>query len=42
MVQSLNLRADGRRLLTYGESKDADLVLQSVRIEGNTTYFDAS
>ena len=42
MVQSLNLRADGRRLLTYGESKDSDLVLQSARIEGNTTYFDAS
>jgi len=42
MVQSLNLRADGRRLLTYGQSKDADLVLQSVRIEGNTTFFDAS
>ena len=42
MVQSLSLRADGRRLLTYGESKDSDLVLQSVRIEGNTTYFDAN
>jgi UDP-N-acetylmuramate--alanine ligase len=42
MVEKLNLRSDGRRLLTYGESKDADLVLQSIRIEGNTTYFDAS
>jgi UDP-N-acetylmuramate--alanine ligase len=42
MVQNLNLRADGRRLLTYGESRDADLVLQSIRIEGNTTYFDAN
>jgi len=42
MVQSLGLRADGRRLLTYGESTDCDLILQSVRIEGNTTYFDAS
>jgi UDP-N-acetylmuramate--alanine ligase len=29
-------------LLTYGESTDCDLILQSVRIEGNTTYFDAS
>src|SRR5689334_4740039 len=27
MVQRLNLRADGRRLLTYGESEDADLRL---------------
>ena len=42
MVQRLNLRADGRRLLTYGQSKDADLVLTSLRIEGSTTYFDAS
>jgi UDP-N-acetylmuramate--alanine ligase len=42
MVQRLALRADGRRLLTYGQSKDADIVLQSIRIEGSTTYFDAS
>ena len=42
MIQRLNLRADGRRLLTYGQSKDADLILESVRISGNTTYFDAS
>jgi UDP-N-acetylmuramate--alanine ligase len=41
MVQRLGLRADGRRLLTYGQSKDADIVLQSIRIEGSTTYFDA-
>lgn len=42
MIERLNLRADGRRLLTYGQSQDADLVLQSIRIEGNTTYFDAT
>ena len=42
MVQCLNLRANGRCLLTYGESSDADLWLTSVRIIGNTTYFDAS
>ncbi|HML31012.1 MAG TPA: UDP-N-acetylmuramate--L-alanine ligase, partial [Hyphomicrobium sp.] len=42
MVQRLNLRADGRRLLTYGQSEDADLRLTAVRIIGNTTYFDAS
>lgn len=41
MVQRLNLRADGRRLLTYGQSADADLVLQAVRIDGHTTTFDA-
>jgi UDP-N-acetylmuramate--alanine ligase len=41
MVQRLNLRADGRRLLTYGQSTDADLVLQAVRIDGHTTTFDA-
>jgi UDP-N-acetylmuramate--alanine ligase len=42
MVGRLNLREDGRRLLTYGKSPDADIVLQSLRIEGNTTYFDAA
>ena len=42
LIQRLNLRGDGRRLLTYGTSADADLVLDSVRIEGNTTIFDAS
>jgi UDP-N-acetylmuramate--alanine ligase len=42
MIQSLNLRADGRRLLTYGQSEDADLRLTSVRIVGSTTHFDAS
>ncbi len=42
MVSRLNLREDGRRLLTYGKSADADIVLENVRIEGNTTYFDAA
>ena len=41
MINRLNLRADGRRLLTYGVSKDADLILENVRIEGNSTRFDA-
>ena len=41
MVERLQLRSDGRRLLTYGERQDADLVLRNVRIEGNTTHFDA-
>ncbi|MBA2126561.1 UDP-N-acetylmuramate--L-alanine ligase [Hyphomicrobium methylovorum] len=42
LVERLNLRADGRRLLTYGESADADLVLKGIRIEGNTAVFDAT
>ena len=42
MVGRLELRRDGRRLLTYGASKDADIVLDNIKIEGNTTIFDAS
>ncbi|HMN37041.1 MAG TPA: UDP-N-acetylmuramate--L-alanine ligase [Hyphomicrobium sp.] len=41
MVMRLGLRADGRRLLTYGVSRDADLVLENVRIDGTLTRFDA-
>jgi len=41
MVMRLGLRADGRRLLTYGASRDADLVLENVRIDGAMTLFDA-
>ena len=41
MVQRLDLRRDGRRLLTYGTSQGADLVLASVRVEGHRTIFDA-
>jgi len=41
MVQRLELRRDGRRLLTYGTSQGADLVLGSVRVEGHRTIFDA-
>ena len=40
LTGELGLRTDGRRLLTYGTAKDADLVLQNVRIEGATTKFD--
>lgn len=42
MVQRLGLRTDGRRLLTYGARDDADIVLGRVRIEGNTTTFNAA
>lgn len=41
MVGRLELRRDGRRLLTYGVSKDADIILENVRIDGGTTTFDA-
>ena len=34
MVDQLGLRSDGRRMLTYGASKDADLILENVRIDG--------
>ena len=42
MVQRLELRRDGRRLLTYGTSPDADIKLENVRIDGGTTTFDAT
>ena len=42
MIERLNLRRDGRRLLTYGTSADADLRLHQVRIEGRNTIFDAA
>jgi len=41
MIESLELRHDGRRLLTYGTTSGADLVLKSARVEGAQTYFDA-
>jgi UDP-N-acetylmuramate--alanine ligase len=41
MIGRLGLRREGRRLLTYGTSGDADLVLTSARVEGNRTLFDA-
>ena len=41
MVDRLNLRTDGRRLLTYGWSEDADLRLTAVRFDQGATLFDA-
>ena len=41
MIERLDLKRDGRRLLTYGTKADADLILKSSRVEGGTTYFDA-
>jgi UDP-N-acetylmuramate--alanine ligase len=41
MLVRLNLRRDGRRLLTYGRDPGADLVLEGLRVEGANTIFDA-
>jgi UDP-N-acetylmuramate--alanine ligase len=41
MLERLELRRDGRRLLTYGTTPGADLLLKSARVEGSQTYFDA-
>ncbi|MEM1306834.1 MAG: UDP-N-acetylmuramate--L-alanine ligase, partial [Pseudomonadota bacterium] len=41
MIDRLNLRRDGRRMVTYGTSSDADIVLTDVEIEGQTTVFSA-
>ena len=42
MVQRLELRRDGRRLLTYGTTDDVDLRLDDVRLDGRSTTFDAT
>ena len=42
MIAKLDLRSDGRRLLTYGVHADADLRLLDARIEGRMTIFDAA
>jgi UDP-N-acetylmuramate--alanine ligase len=41
MIERLELRRDGRRLVTYGTTADADIVLKSTRVEGTSTFFDA-
>ena len=41
LIERLQLRRDGRRLLTYGTGKTADLVLKIARIDGGMTVFDA-
>jgi UDP-N-acetylmuramate--alanine ligase len=42
MVDRLKLRADGRPLLTYGSTPGADLVLDGVGFDGQSTVFDAT
>ena len=41
MLEQLELRRNGRRLLTYGTHPGADLLLQQARVEGAHTVFDA-
>jgi UDP-N-acetylmuramate--alanine ligase len=41
MIERLGLRRDGRRLLTYGTSPEADLRLLNARVDGVNTVFDA-
>jgi UDP-N-acetylmuramate--alanine ligase len=41
MIERLQLRRDGRRLLTYGTTPGADLVLKSVHAQGASTVLDA-
>jgi len=41
MLERLELRRNGRRLLTYGTTRDADLVLTSARVDGAATIFEA-
>src|SRR5262245_22416295 len=41
LIERLQLRRDGRRLLTYGTTPGADLLLKSVCVEGGATVFDA-
>jgi UDP-N-acetylmuramate--alanine ligase len=40
-IERLELRRDGRRLLTYGLASGADLQLKSARVEGAATVFEA-
>ena len=42
MIERLQLRRDGRRLLTYGKDEACDLRLEGVRLDGRTTIFDAT
>ncbi|MEM7776251.1 MAG: UDP-N-acetylmuramate--L-alanine ligase [Pseudomonadota bacterium] len=41
LVARLDLRRDGRRMITYGKSADADIVLTQTRVEGTSTIFSA-
>ena len=40
IIDRLKLRADGRRLLTYGTSEGVDLKLENLRFDGQTSVLD--
>ena len=42
MLDRLKLRADGRRLLTYGTGEDADLRLERLGFDGHSSLLDVS
>lgn len=41
MLERLRLRRNGRRLITYGQNADADMVLLDAQVDGSETVFDA-
>ncbi|PPD29417.1 MAG: UDP-N-acetylmuramate--L-alanine ligase [Hyphomicrobium sp.] len=41
MIDRLELRRDGRPLITYGTHENADIVLRGMRVVGSRTVFDA-
>lgn len=41
MLERLRLRRNGRRLITYGQNSDADMVLLDAHVEGASTIFNA-
>ncbi len=41
MLSRLDMRRDGRRLITYGMSEDADIQLSNIAQSGHVTHFDA-
>lgn len=41
MIDRLELRRDGRPLITYGTHENADIVLRGTRVAGSRTVFDA-
>jgi UDP-N-acetylmuramate--alanine ligase len=41
MLERLRLRRNGRRLITYGQNSDADMVLLDAHVDGQNTVFNA-
>ena len=42
MLERLRLRRNGRRLITYGQNSDADMVLLDAQVEGASTIFNVT